>query len=82
VIGHLDVAARTITAAMAASQGLPSHVLAYLDPGSGSLLIQAVIATAVTVPFVLRRRLRAGIDRLRGRPKEIQPPTQAPPAPK
>ena len=44
------------------------YVLAYLDPGSGSLLIQALIAGVLTVPFLLRRRLQAGIDRLRGRP--------------
>jgi hypothetical protein len=71
-----------IAVVVAGAQGVQGHVVAYLDPGSGSLLIQALIATAVTVPFVLRRRLKAGIDRLRGRPKEIRPPTQAPPAPR
>ena len=70
----------TIAVVMAASQGVHGHVLAYLDPGSGSLLIQALIAAALTAPFVLRRQLKAGIDRLRGRPEEVQPPTQGPPA--
>ena len=71
----------TIAVAMVASQRLEGHVLAYLDPGSGSLLIQALIAAALTVPFVLRRQLKAGIDRFRGRPEEVQPPTQDPSAP-
>jgi len=71
-----------IAVSMVASQGLHGHVLAYLDPGSGSLLIQALIAGALTVPFVLRRQLRAGIARLRGRPEEVQPPTQGPSAPR
>ena len=30
---------------------------AYLDPGSGSLIIQAMIATVVAVPFFLRHQL-------------------------
>ncbi len=33
------------------------HFLAYLDPGSGSLIIQVVIATIVAVPFFLRRQI-------------------------
>jgi hypothetical protein len=70
-----------IAVVVAGAQGVQGHVVAYLDPGSGSLLIQAVIATAVTVPFVLRRQLRAGIDRLRGRQKKVQSPTQDPSAP-
>ena len=44
------------------------HLLAYIDPGSGSLFIQAVIATIVVVPFFLRSQIRKGLDRLRGRP--------------
>jgi len=44
------------------------EVLAYIDPGAGSLFIQAVIATILVVPFFLRTQIRRGIDRLRGRP--------------
>jgi hypothetical protein len=44
------------------------HLLAYIDPGSGSLAIQAVIATAMVVPFFLRSQIRKGINRLRGHP--------------
>ena len=43
------------------------HLLAYIDPGSGSLFIQAVIATVLVAPFFLRTQIRKGIDRLRGR---------------
>ena len=43
------------------------ELLAYIDPGAGSLFIQAVIATIVVVPFFLRTQIRRGIDRLRGR---------------
>lgn len=32
-------------------------IFAYLDPGAGSMLVQAVIAAALTVPFVLRSHL-------------------------
>jgi hypothetical protein len=42
------------------------HLLAYIDPGSGSLAIQAVIASALVVPFVLRSQIKRGVSRLRG----------------
>ena len=32
-------------------------VLAYIDPGSGSLIIQAVIAGIVAVPFFFRQQI-------------------------
>ena len=32
-------------------------MLAYVDPGSGSLLIQALIAALVALPFFFRRQL-------------------------
>ena len=30
---------------------------AYIDPGSGSLIIQAVIATIVAIPFFFRQQI-------------------------
>ena len=33
-------------------------IFAYVDPGSGSLIIQAVIAGLVAAPFVFRNKLR------------------------
>jgi hypothetical protein len=41
-------------------------VLAYIDPGSGSLAIQAVIAALVAAPFVLRHQISRLMNRLRG----------------
>jgi hypothetical protein len=40
-------------------------VFAYVDPGSGSLIIQALIATAVAVPFFLRRQLGRVVSAIR-----------------
>jgi hypothetical protein len=42
-------------------------VLAYIDPGSGSLLLQALIAGALTLPFVFRNAMRRTVARLKGR---------------
>jgi superfamily II DNA or RNA helicase len=33
------------------------HFLAYIDPGSGSLIIQAVIASIVAIPFFFRQQI-------------------------
>jgi hypothetical protein len=56
------------------------HLLAYIDPGSGSLFIQAVIASALVVPFLLRSRIRSGVARFRGRRTVAGPAaTTAPP---
>ena len=48
-------------------------VLAYIDPGSGSLAIQALIAALVAAPFVLRHQLNRVVNRLRG----VRSPGQA-----
>lgn len=55
------------------------HLLAYIDPGSASLAIQAVIATALVVPFFLRSQIRRGVARLRGHSQDA--PRVATPAP-
>jgi hypothetical protein len=51
--------------------GLIGHVqrsghvaLGYIDPGTGSMVIQATLAAALTLPFVLRARLRAVLNRI------------------
>jgi superfamily II DNA or RNA helicase len=33
------------------------HLLAYIDPGSGSLIIQALIAGIVAIPFFFRQQI-------------------------
>jgi hypothetical protein len=51
-----------------------SSVLLYLDPGTGSLMVQAAIAAILTVPFIFRIRTRALLRRLRrGPPAERLP---------
>ena len=39
--------------------------LAYIDPGTGSLVLQAVIAGIVAVPFFLRHHIRRFIGVVR-----------------
>jgi hypothetical protein len=41
------------------------HVLAYIDPGSGSLAIQALIAALVAAPFVLRNQIGRVVAKFR-----------------
>jgi hypothetical protein len=36
----------------------------YIDPGTGSMLIQAALAAALTLPFVLRNKARAIVNRI------------------
>jgi hypothetical protein len=38
---------------------------AYIDPGAGSLVIQAVIAAFVSIPFFFRSAIRSALQRLR-----------------
>ena len=46
-------------------------VLAYLDPAAGGMVIQAIVAAAVALPFILRAQISRGLARFRGgsRPK-------------
>ena len=50
--------------------------LAYIDPGSGSLIIQAVIATAIAVTLFFRHQIAriAGVVRRRSNPDESPVP--------
>jgi hypothetical protein len=41
-------------------------ILAYIDPGSGSLLLQALLAALLSVPFFFRRAIGGAVQRLRG----------------
>ena len=45
------------------------HFLAYIDPGSGSLIFQAVIATLLAVPFFLRQQIARVVRNLRRGPR-------------
>jgi hypothetical protein len=47
------------------------HVWAYIDPGSGSMLIQVILAGILAVPFFFRRTIADVWHRVRGeRPEE------------
>jgi hypothetical protein len=59
---HLDVLA--VAVGPLAHGSVP---LAYLDPGSGSLLIQAALAAMLSVPFLLRTKIHGLWLRMRGR---------------
>lgn len=41
----------------------------YIDPGAGSLVIQAVIAGALAIPFFFRTQVGRAMAALRGRRK-------------
>lgn len=41
-------------------------LLAYLDPGSGSMLLQVILAGVLAVPFFFRRVIADTLHRIRG----------------
>ncbi len=41
-------------------------ILAYIDPGAGSLLVQGLIAALISVPFFFRRTIGDAWRRVRG----------------
>jgi len=53
------------------------HVWAYIDPGSGSMLLQVILAGILAVPFFFRRTISDVWHRVRGgQPaEEAAPPT-------
>jgi hypothetical protein len=53
--------------------GSGNLVLGYMDPGTGSLLIQAIIAALLAVPFLLRSKLMAILNRIRRRDTAVRP---------
>ena len=51
--------------------------LLYIDPGAGSMVVQAVLAAALAIPFLFRTHIGRAVQRLR----DIRGPrdeTQAP----
>ena len=49
-------------------------VFAYIEPGSGSLLIQALIAGLVAIPIFFRNHIGRAIRAVRGRRGETTAP--------
>jgi len=56
-------------------------ILAYIDPGSGSLLLQAIVAGLLAIPFFFRRTIGGFVDRLRGGSGEAPGSDRAEPTP-
>jgi hypothetical protein len=48
--------------------------LAYIDPGSGSMLLQVLLASALAIPFFFRRTIGDLWHRIRG---DESPPASA-----
>ena len=46
---------------------------AYIDPGSGSMLLQVLLASILAVPFFFRRAISDGWHRIRGDRTAAQP---------
>jgi hypothetical protein len=44
-------------------------ILAYIDPGAGSMVIQLLIASILAIPFLFRQAISRTVRRLRGRPE-------------
>ena len=51
-------------------------VLAYIDPGSGSLLIQALIAAVVAIPIFFRNQIARAVRAVRGQRDASAAPVQ------
>lgn len=41
-------------------------ILAYIDPGSGSMILQVILASVLAVPFFFRRAIGDVVRRMRG----------------
>jgi hypothetical protein len=55
-------------------------LFAYIDPGAGSLVIQAIIAGLVSIPFFFRNAIRSTFGRVRRKPSGEASPSTATPA--
>ena len=47
-------------------------ILAYIDPGAGSMVIQAFLAAALAIPFFFRTQVSRLYSRIRGRTEDGQ----------
>jgi hypothetical protein len=47
-------------------------LLAYIDPGAGSLLLQAILAGLLAVPFFFRRTIGNAIRRIKGESPDVE----------
>jgi len=54
--------------------------IAYIDPGSASLLLQALLAALLSIPFIFRRTIGGFWHRLRGDAQTDDPATSEVPS--
>jgi hypothetical protein len=57
------------------------HWLAYIDPGAGSLIVQATIAAMLSIPYFLRRQIARAVRRMTrpgSRPIQAERPADHP----
>ena len=58
------------------------HVFAYVDPGTGSMLIQVALAAIVAVPVIVRRQIASVWNSVFRRSREkVAPPPEPDDAP-
>ena len=53
-------------------------ILAYIDPGAGSMVVQALLATLLAIPFVFRSAIGRVLERVRRRPVTQKDDTGSP----
>ena len=49
------------------------YAVAYIDPGSGSLIIQVIIASILAVPYFLRTQIGRAFGAIRARNRDREP---------
>ena len=63
-VNHVDLGCRSAgRGGRATNRGRVMHhwLLAYIDPGAGSLIVQATIAAMLTIPYFLRRQIARAV---------------------
>jgi hypothetical protein len=59
---------------------MPDLILAYIDPGSGSLIIQVIIASIIAIPVIFRSKVAQVVHLLRGDKAPTEGPEDGPAA--
>ena len=59
---------------------MPDLLLAYIDPGSGSLIIQVLIASIIAIPVIFRNKIAQVANAVRGNKASTEAPDDDPAA--
>ena len=57
---------------------MPDLLLAYIDPGSGSLIIQVIIASIIAIPVIFRNKIAQVANAVRGNKASTEAPDDDP----